>query len=1346
VSLQPQTEKVPFRRSLAGRILLFGGLPSVAIMAIVTAFVTLRLVDAQRASLENTLKQVAEQVAAEIDRGNTKAVMASTIMALAQQRGMFGDRLESTAYAREVLDSFPEFTGAYFGYEPNADRDDAEYRASDEAKDIADALNEDGRFLPYWFRDILLPGDLKLSPLVDMETSLYYNGVKDLYERSGRPQWLITEPYVYEGKMIVEQVYPIVIDGKFVGVAGVDRALDDIEFKLRRISIREEIEIVLISRTGRVIAASGELIEDFSTQDLTDTPYSEVLGQLFALRGEPRLIVADDPVSGDPSFFASSPVPTGDWMVVVSRPQLDLVAPLRATVLPVIGVSLLGIAGIVLIAFLITSRAGRRIRQSVEAADLIAAGSSAASLSCDQSGGDEVSQLNRSFNRLLAGYRDMVDVCRAIAEGDYTKRVALRSEQDELAIAINEMSKKRAAAEEALKSSEERTRLVLESTNEGIFGVDLDGCISFVNEAVTQMLGFARKELMGQPAHPLIHHSYADGGHYPVEQCPMYKAFTDGVPSTVTDEVMWRKDGSSVEVEYSAVPLRDDDGIIGAVVVFRDISELAALSRNLVGLLDNAAEFIYVMDRDRRFVAASQRVADMCGRESWRELIGHRWGDFMGEEFGEMAEAGARPVIEEGKVVRGMVEPLPGADGEEGYVRSNMAPVLDRRGQIVGMIGISTEITEEKKLTDELQRTRKLTQSLMDATDAVIYVKDTEGRYILVNKEWCRVVGPSKDEAIGMTDFEIYPQETAEAIMANDRHVVDIGEPVKFEETPDEGPEPRIFISNKFPLTDSEGNIYAVGGVSTDVTQLKRQEDALREARDEAECANRAKSSFLANMSHELRTPMNAIIGYSEMLMEEMDEEGVEEYTDDLEKISSAGKHLLTLINDILDLSKIEAGRMDLYLERFELKDMLDEAVSTVTPLMAKNNLDFQAEYNDELGIVRADLTKVRQALFNLLSNAAKFTHDGQVALRAKRYEREGNDRISIEVQDNGIGIPPEKLAELFEEFTQADVSTTRKYGGTGLGLAISRRFCQMMGGDITVESEAGKGSTFTIDIPAQVDAMESARALVDDEADAVAATDSAGAGSAVAGDGDLVLVIEDDADSRKLLARILEKEGYRVALAANGQAGLDMAARLSPSVITLDVMMPGKDGWSVLRSLKADDKLRHIPVVMVTIVADKGMGYALGADDYLTKPVDRELLVHVLKKYTGQGSGRVLVVEDDEDTRDLLRRTLEQKDLSVVEAENGEQGLARFAEGAPDLVMLDLMMPVMDGFEFLARLRSSAEGRRVPVVVLTAKTLTESERKLLDGSVAQVLQKSEQWPDHVLAEIQDILQTVAAA
>jgi len=516
-------------------------------------------------------------------------------------------------------------------------------------------------------------------------------------------------------------------------------------------------------------------------------------------------------------------------------------------------------------------------------------------------------------------------------------------------------------------------------------------------------------------------------------------------------------------------------------------------------------------------------------------------------------------------------------------------------------------------------------------------------------------------------------------------------------------------------------------------------EQKLAQAMVSAEEANRAKSEFLANMSHELRTPMNAILGYSEMLIEEAEDLQQEDFIPDLKKINQAGTHLLALINDILDLSKIESGKMEAFAEEIDINTLIDEVSGTTQPLMEKNNNTLSIERGKELGKAHQDLTKLRQTLFNLLSNAAKFTHDGTITLHANRIEQAGVDWLTLAVSDTGIGIAADKIEHVFKEFTQADGSTTRDYGGTGLGLAISRRFCQLLGGDLNVHSELGEGSTFSIRIPAILPEEHD----LHPSADTVATADMAEAeleSLRKAGPGSMILVIDDDPEACEIIERYLTKDGYSVATATSGEQGLRLAHEIQPAAITLDVMMPDMDGWSVLRVLKADPALRAIPVIMLSMIDDRTRGYSLGAVDYLTKPVDREQLNKTLSRYycAEEDTCPVLLVEDDTETREVMARTLVKAGWTVSEAGNGQEALDIMSGLHPRLILLDLMMPVMDGFDFLTVMRARPEWRHIPVIVITAKDLTADDRNRLTGRVEEIVEKSAYTHEQLLQHVSE--------
>ena len=632
------------------------------------------------------------------------------------------------------------------------------------------------------------------------------------------------------------------------------------------------------------------------------------------------------------------------------------------------------------------------------------------------------------------------------------------------------------------------------------------------------------------------------------------------------------------------------------------------------------------------------------------------------------------------------------------------------------MLERSLELSS-KELSDARDEATAARRRLTDALESIsegFFLYDFDDRMVLCNSRY-RELFP------GMADVYRPGLEFEQMI----RTVVERGIVVEAMQRPQEWIARRL-AQHRNPsgrlLLQSDGRWIQVSerktqdggtvGVFTDVTELKRREEEVAAARDEAMQATQAKSQFLASMSHELRTPLNAIIGYSEMLQEEAEDLGQDRFLPDLMKIREAGKHLLSLINDVLDLSKIEAGKMDVLVQEFAVADLIEQVHSVIEPLIAKNANALEVIGAPDLGTMRSDQTKLRQSLLNLLSNAAKFTERGRITLAARRMAGPDGDRLQFVVSDTGIGMAPEQLQGLFQAFSQARSSTARDYGGTGLGLAITRHFCRLLGGDVAVESTPGKGSSFTLILPAVCPA----------------ATPEVTTSSAPARRADAlgtVLIIDDEKPAHELLERELAGAGYHILHAAGGREGLELAKQARPDVITLDIIMPDLDGWSVLKALKADPELCDIPVVLVTIMGDRDLGFALGAADYITKPLDRELLMRAVGRHVRGGDrAQVLVVDDDPKTRDMLRRTLQKAGWTVAEAANGCEALEALERAKPALVLLDLLMPDMDGFEVLERLNGDATWREVPVIIVTAKDLTPDDIERLNGRVAKVLQK----------------------
>ena len=690
-------------------------------------------------------------------------------------------------------------------------------------------------------------------------------------------------------------------------------------------------------------------------------------------------------------------------------------------------------------------------------------------------------------------------------------------------------------------------------------------------------------------------------------------------------------------------------------------------------------------------------------------------------------------------------------DGVENWYRTR-AKAQFENGKAIRILGIVEDINAKKALELEVEKAQEQVANAVNSIEAGILFWDRNDQLVLANSYMENLFGEQIEAGTSFRDSTDIFVKSGILKMEGDELAKWI--------------EDRVVARNKIVATEvsylpptKDGKILQIASkrlpdqgllqIFYDITDLKQREEDLEKtvselnvAKEQADGANKAKSQFLANMSHELRTPLNAVIGLTEMLKEDAEDDGNDDYLEPLERIHGASKHLLNLINDVLDLSKIEAGKVELYNENFSLPALLDEVAETSRTLVEQNNNKLILSVDPSINFINADVTRTKQIVLNLISNAAKFCENGQIQIDVKESNRSNKKLINIDVKDSGIGMTQEQIDKLFHAFTQADASTTRKYGGTGLGLTIVQNLARLMGGDVSVKSELGKGTTFTVTIQ-NIDVEHSSDVKAEDLEDLnrKAALTSKKDGK------NTILVIDDDPTIRDLMTRHLEKNNFSVLQALDGAQGIKMAREYMPDAITLDILMPEMDGWSVLRTLKADDKVSHIPVVMASIIDEKKKGFSLGAADYLSKPVERDRLISSIGKLLGSKPGKVImVVEDNEDLRFTVKEALLSADHVVLEAGNGKEALDCLRDKSkenPDLILLDLMMPKMNGFEFLETYRSEFE-KQAPVVVITGADLDENDKKFLSSETTRVLEKSSMTDTGIADELVNTIASLA--
>lgn len=624
---------------------------------------------------------------------------------------------------------------------------------------------------------------------------------------------------------------------------------------------------------------------------------------------------------------------------------------------------------------------------------------------------------------------------------------------------------------------------------------------------------------------------------------------------------------------------------------------------------------------------------------------------------------------------------------------------------------LEREIRQRQVATSELRRSRELLEKVVGNAPILLLACDTQGRISLVQGRAAEALGLPDKDSQDNNIFELYPSMAADLRLALDGRActstIALGE--------------QTFELLHSPWVSEDDTLQGVVTVGTDVTDLHEAHQALQLAKDSAEEANQSKSQFLANMSHELRTPLNSVIGFANVLSKNKDARLNDKDLRYLDRIQDNGQHLLTLINEILDLSRIESGRVEVEATEVDLVGLIQETVTRLGTQKAE--VPIVTHLPDVPACVDADVVKLRQVLINLLSNAVKFTDEGQVDVELVLEDDTARPR-HVEVRDTGVGMSAEHLESIFEPFHQVDSSSSRSHGGSGLGLSISHSLCRLMDFGLEVESALGEGSTFRIvfhnakvEDPVETGGIVSAPSRISD----------ARGGKAVLSmelEGRNVLLIDDSLESRLLLLEMLQDLGCDVQLAASGEEGLILAQRQAPDLIILDLVMPDMDGWQVLGTLKRDPMLGSVPVLVASVVADDQESTLLGALEVLNKPIDRGQLEQVLARMLIQEPAKVLVVDDEEMIRQLLSELLGRRGYQVTTASNGEKALEVLEEQPHDLVLVDLIMPGMDGRELIAALRRDPRWRDLPVVVVTGMHLSDEERSALEERVEGILAK----------------------
>lgn len=873
---------------------------------------------------------------------------------------------------------------------------------------------------------------------------------------------------------------------------------------------------------------------------------------------------------------------------------------------------------------------------------------------------------------------------------------ALKKELEMVETAAAEISVglERLRLNQKIAQQAEQLKKIFESAYEGIAVVDKLGRVKLINNAARQVLGieqpgqeqargFFDADEAGFSGYSTVYGARKlDGSVMEASEHPIAKAILEA-RSVQDSQMLIKHDGWERVLSVSAAPLFDENGSVdGAVAIFRDITdqkkaEMAILKQN---------KMLSVVNRIAIAVKDALDIHEILNKSLTRVL-----------EFEDVSGAAIYLLKKESNVLE-LSASLGFGSSFDRDLEARTIPITSdivmrvmghSKAEIVNEIG-KTSIPFLKSAAADLAESAVLLP--------VVGTRQQYGMMLLISRMRSKFTETD-------VEFFMMAARVIGSAVENGELYADIIEKTKELEDSYE----QLRISKEW-VEDANA-------------QLVR-------ANQELEEASRLKSQFLANMSHELRTPLNSIIGFTNLILTDDAEPLTEDQREGLEIVLRNAKNLLALINDILDLSKIEAGKLTITPEEFEIEPIIRDAIATVEPLIGQKPVMVSYEIPDDVPVLYSDSARIKQIILNLLSNASKFTDEGHIKVIVRKLD---SNFLSIAVEDTGTGIPEEYQDVVFEEFRQVDGSNTRKHGGTGLGLAISRRLARMLGGDLTLKSQVGKGSTFTLTIPVRYNSAE--KELGNQSSEIILAPSSANA------KGNLVVCIDDDLDVLKLLRNHLKSEGFEFVGVSDSRKAVETVRSYKPVLVTLDLMMPNKDGWEILQELKADPELKDVPVIIHSIVDDRALAFSLGADSYLVKPIDAEKLISLVRKYAGTGTGNILVVDDNPDFVGFVRDLLYKTGFNVHTASNGAEAIEQLKEFVPDLIFLDLLMPEMDGFEVVSKIHEDERLKDVPIVVLTAKDVTAQDITELNSKIKNIVKKEGLTREVILREVNRFIQ-----